>query len=123
MKRTLFATALVAGTACAAFAQTNEMQDSTGVKLSQAECESLWNQASPDGAPISEAQAAPYITNFKAANPDGDTTIEQPVFSKACEDGLVKGSASTGAASGESGANKAEELPTMKSDENPSDQN
>jgi hypothetical protein len=134
MKRFLFATALAAGTASMAFAQTDDMTNSAPMKLSQLECEALWNQASPDGAPISESQSAPYVTNFKAANPDGDGTIEKSEFSKACDDGLVKSSASTGAASGESGASNSPEtlhaptnrvgdqVPTMKSDENQPDQ-
>jgi hypothetical protein len=72
--------------------------------LAQVECESLWKQLSPDGAPISEATAGTYVSDFKAANPDGDTTLEQDEFSKACDSGLVKSSAASGAGAGESGA-------------------
>ena len=43
------------------------------------------------------------MTNFKAANPDGDTTIEKAEFSKACASGLVKSGGSSGASSGEAG--------------------
>ncbi len=43
------------------------------------------------------------MTDFKAANPDGDTTIEKAEFSKACDNGLVKSGASSGASSGEAG--------------------
>jgi hypothetical protein len=103
MYRTLLATALAAGTAFGAYAQTDPASPSS-TKLSMAECQSLWNQASPDGKPISESAAAAYVTDFKAANPDGDTTLEQNEFSKACESGLVKSSASSGASTGESGA-------------------
>ena len=101
MKRILLASAIVAGTAFAAYAQTDP---ASPTKLSAAECESLWSQASPDGKPISESQAAAYVTDFKTANPDGDTTLEQDEFSKACDSGLVKGSASSGASTGESGS-------------------
>jgi hypothetical protein len=41
------------------------------------------------------------ITNFKAANPDGDSSLDRNEFSAACKSGLVKGTASTGAATGE----------------------
>ena len=46
-----------------------------GTKLTQAECDTLWNQANPSGAAtITQAQAQPYVTDFKAANPDGDSS-------------------------------------------------
>jgi hypothetical protein len=44
------------------------------------------------------------VTDFKAANPDGDKTLEKNEFSKACAAGLVKNSASSGASSGEAGS-------------------
>ena len=102
MKRILLAAVLAAGTSLAAYAQTDPAQGE--MKLSAAECASLWNQASPDGGPITESQAAAFVTDFKAANPDGDTTIEKAEFSKACDSGLVKSGASSGAGSGEGGA-------------------
>ena len=101
MKRILLAALLSAGAAFGAYAQTDPAQ--RAVKLSAAECASLWNQASPDGGPISESQAAAYVTDFKAANPDGDKTLEKAEFSKACDNGLVKSGASSGASSGEMG--------------------
>jgi Tfp pilus assembly major pilin PilA len=102
MNRILLAGVLAAGTSLAAYAQTDP--DQSTMKLSAAECASLWNQASPDGGPITESQAAAYVTDIKAANPDGDTTIEKAEFSKACANGLVKSGASSGASSGEGGA-------------------
>jgi hypothetical protein len=102
MKRILLAVALAAGATVGAYAQTDPAGGAT--KLSAAECESLWNQASPNGKPITEKQAAAYVTDFKAANPDGDKTLEQNEFSKARDSGLVKGSASSGAGTGESGS-------------------
>lgn len=113
MKRILLAGLLAAGSAMAAYAQTDPAasgQEAGVMKLSAAECASLWNQASPDGGPISESQAAAYVTDFKAANPDGDTTLEKAEFTKACDAGLVKSGASTGAGTGEGGTE-------MKSDE------
>lgn len=101
MKRLLLAGLLAAGTSLGAYAQTD--QGESAMKLSAAECASLWNQASPDGSPITQSQAAAYVTNFKAANPDGDKTLEKAEFSKACANGLVKSGASSGASSGEMG--------------------
>jgi hypothetical protein len=90
--------------ATAAFAQTNKMEPA-GVKLSASECTSLWQQANPNNAPgVTESQAAPYVTNFKAANPDGDTTLEQDEWMAACNKGMIKSSSASGSSSGASGS-------------------
>ena len=94
MKVILLAGAIVASTAFGAYA--------AGTQLSQAECDTLWNQANPSGATsITKAQAQPYVTDFKAADPNGDGSLDQKEFSAACKSGLVKGSGSSGAASGD----------------------
>jgi hypothetical protein len=101
MKVILLAGAIVASTAFGAYA-------AAGTQLSQAECDSLWNQANPAGAPaITESQARQFVTDFKAANPDGDGSLDQNEFGAACKAGLVKSSASSGAASGETGEKMA----------------
>lgn len=75
-----------------------------GQKLSQAECDALWMQANPtNAATINEAQAKGFVTDFKAANPDKDGTLDKAEFAKACKMGLVSGSASSGSSSGASG--------------------
>lgn len=128
MKSLIAAGALLLAASSGSYAKTESMK-----KLSQAECVKLWSQASPNGSPIGESQAAAYLTDFKAANPDGDTTIEKDEFSKACDDGLVKSAASTRASTGESGSANTpetlhpptnrvgEQVPTMRSEENPRD--
>jgi len=96
MKVILLSAAFAASTAFGAYAAETQ--------LSQAECDSLWNQANPSGAAsITQAQAQPYVTNFKAADPNGDGSLDQNEFSAACKAGLVKGTSSSGAASGETG--------------------
>ena len=61
MKVILLAGVFAASTAFGAHA--------AGTKLTQAECDTLWNQANPSGAAtITQAQAQPYVTDFKAAN-------------------------------------------------------
>jgi Ca2+-binding EF-hand superfamily protein len=98
MKVILLAVALAASTAFGAYAAA------AGTQLSQAECDSLWNQANPSGAAtINQSQAQPYVTDFKSADPDNDGTLSQNEFSAACKAGLVKSSSSTGAASGDTG--------------------
>ena len=39
---------------------------------------------------LTKLQSAPYVTDFKAANPDGDTTIDANEWMTACNNGLVK---------------------------------
>ena len=94
MKVILLAGAIAVSTAFGAYA--------AGAQLSQAECDTLWSQANPSGAAtITKSQAQPYVTDFKAADPNGDGSLDQKEFSAACKNGLVKGTASTGAATGE----------------------
>lgn len=94
---------LVATSAIALMTATGAL--AAGQKLSQAECDALWMQANPsNAATIDETQAKGYVTDFKAANPDNDGTIDKAEFTKACNKGLVSGSASSGAGSGASGA-------------------
>ncbi len=101
MKSAIAAGALVLAASSVAYTSGARAQAEPMTKLSQAECGSLWSQASPSGNPITESEAAAYLTDFKAANPDGDTTIEKDEFSKACDNGLVKSTASSGASTGE----------------------
>jgi hypothetical protein len=114
--------------AAVAFAQPGMAQSDAdgGVQLSLAECNSIWNQANPsDADTITQSQAEPYVTDFKAANPDGDGTLSQIEFQKACQAGLVRSSASSGAAAGESGHQQEQlhaptnrmdkQVPTMRS--------
>jgi hypothetical protein len=109
MKHIIIATAAFCLGATAAYAQTatppNPSAAGGATKLSQSECTNLWQKANKGGAAgLTQAQAAPYVTDFKAANPDGDTTIDQNEWMSACNKGLVKSSSSSGAASGTSGS-------------------
>jgi hypothetical protein len=78
---------------------------STSMKLSQSECTNLWQQANPGNASgLTEAQSKSYVSDFKAANLDGDATIDQNEWMAACSKGLVKSSSSSGASTGVSGS-------------------
>ena len=101
MKRYVFAASAIA-------LMTAGGAHAAGQKLSQAECDALWIQANPsNAATIDEMQAKGFLTDFKAANPDNDGTIDKAEFTKACGSGLVSGSASTGAGTGASGADSS----------------
>lgn len=105
MKHVMIASALALISATAVNAQSTQ-KPAGAMKLSQAECDSLWNQANPsNAATISQSQAQAYVTDFKAANPDNDGSLDKAEFTKACGKGLVKSSgSSSGASSGSTGA-------------------
>ena len=75
------------------------------MKLSEAQCSALWNQANPSqGKSLSHSQAQPYVTDFKSVDTDNDGTISQTEFMTGCSNGHVKGSASSGTSSGSTGS-------------------
>jgi len=105
-----------------------DASSSSQTKLSQNECMNLWQQAGgSESARLSKSQVQPYLSDFNAANPDSDSTIEQDEWLAACNNGLVQRSSAAGASPGEAGsANTPEkvhpptnrvgkEVPTMKS--------
>ncbi len=104
LKSMLAGTAILAGAAL--IVSTAGIQAATAaMKLSQAECDTLWNQANPSkGATISMSQAQPYVSNFKSVDIDNDGSISQVEFRKGCNNGLVKSSSSSGSSSGTSGS-------------------
>jgi hypothetical protein len=105
----IFANVAIAGAA------TNSPD--SAMRLSQSECTNLWQQANPTNAKgLTESQSAPYVTDFKAANPDGDTTIDANEWMTACNNGLVKSSSGSGASPGESGAAKPAPKPMPPTD-------
>jgi hypothetical protein len=100
--------AVVFGIAGVAHAQNTPSADKPStMKLTQSECTSLWQKANGTAKGLTEAQAKPYVTDFKAANPDGDTTIDQNEWMAACNKGLVHSSSSSGASTGTSGSSTA----------------
>ena len=80
--------------------------ESGAVKLSAAQCSTLWDKINASGAAtIGASQAQGYVTNFKAADPDSDGTLTNE-FQTACAKGLVQDSASSGAAAGTEGTDE-----------------
>jgi hypothetical protein len=71
------------------------------MKLSQAECQALWNRldAAKSGS-VTEAQAKPYVADFKAIDANSDGKLSQAEFQAGCDKGQVHSSATTGPGSG-----------------------
>ena len=96
--------ALLIATGGAAFAQSDTSQSETNIQLSQAECQDLWSRADASGAEkLSPSQADAYISNFSAADFDGDGMLTNAEFMAACEQGLVHDGSATGAGEGTQG--------------------
>lgn len=77
---------------------------SSSMKMSQSECTNLWQQANPSNSSgLTASQAKGYVTDFKAANPDGDATIDQTEWMSACNKGLITNTSSSGDSTGASG--------------------
>jgi len=100
---TIVGLAICCGMGGAAMATTNGP-----VKLSAAQCSTLWDKVNAAGAAsIDASQAQGYVTNFKAADPDNDGTLTKAEFQAACAKGLVQDSSSSGAASGTEGSDES----------------
>lgn len=98
---------LIAFGAVGAWAQAVEKgpKPSPAVKMTQAECQSIWNKADAAKAgSLSSAQSQPYVSDFKSIDANGDGKLASSEFLAGCQKGLVHDSASTGAGSGTSGS-------------------
>jgi len=94
--------AIILAGAGAAFAQG--AGDAGAVKLSKADCQSIWSKAdSAQNDSLTSAQAAPYVTNFKAADSNADGKLSSAEFMSGCQRGLAHDTASSGAGAGTSG--------------------
>jgi hypothetical protein len=73
----------------------------TLMKITQAECTSLWNtlDASKAGS-VSEAQARSHVANFQSVDTNKDGKLSRAEFQAGCDKGQVHGSASTGTGTG-----------------------
>ena len=87
----LTSVALLVGTGCAVAQQSNTMTSGRpSAVLDDAQCQSVWQMASPHGDALSKDQAVPVIVNFSIADVDGDGKISAYEFKAACGKGLVK---------------------------------
>jgi sporulation protein YlmC with PRC-barrel domain len=72
---------------------------SSGMKLSDAQCEVVWARiAKVVATRISPAEAQGTVTDFKAADTDNDNAVTQAEFLIACNKGLVNASATQASA-------------------------
>jgi hypothetical protein len=90
-----------------AYAQTSPAPKPGGgaTKMSQAECQSLWNKldAGKSGS-VTSAQAQPHVTDFKSVDTNSDGKLSQTEFQAGCDKGQIRGSATTGPGSGAPGS-------------------
>src|SRR5215471_5512545 len=89
---TLTSLTLLLTSACAlAQATSNTMTSGRpSAVLDDAQCQTVWKMASPNGATISGDQAVPYIVNFQMVDVNGDGQITADEFKAACGKGMVK---------------------------------
>ena len=75
-----------------ALAQANTMTSGRpSATLNPEQCAQVWSKAVPSGDYLEEANAAPFIVNFKQADgEDQDGKISKAEFEAACAKGLVK---------------------------------
>jgi hypothetical protein len=90
-----------------AFAQTSapKAPAAPALKMTQAECQSLWNRLDAGKAgSVGEAQASAHVTDFKAIDANSDGKLSQAEFQAGCAKGQVHSSATTGPGSGSGGS-------------------
>jgi hypothetical protein len=101
--RPVIASAAVLVGVGAAFAQ-GAGDPSKSMKMSKADCQSIWSKAdSAQNDSLTSAQAAPFVTNFKAIDSNGDGKLSSSEFMSGCQRGLAHDTASSGAGAGTSG--------------------
>ena len=69
--------------------------------LDDAKCTSAWGAAQKQGDALSEGQAAPFVTNFKLVDADGNGSISEAEFKDGCKKGLVQEAAAAQQPSGQ----------------------
>lgn len=87
-----------------AVAQTSSTPGAAGAqKLSDAQCQQIWSKLdSANAGSVSQTQATTYVSDFKQADANNDGRLSSSEFTSACQRGLVRDSAATGAGSGSS---------------------
>ena len=76
-----------------------------GTELSQAECLAVWSKADATGqGTLDTSQAQAYVSDFAAADENGDGALSQIEFQNGCAKGLVSDSSMSGAGEGTEGS-------------------
>ena len=77
------------------------------MEMTQAQCQAMWTKMDATKAGnLTEAQTSGSITDFKAADSNGDGKLSSAEFLAACQRGIVRDTATTGAGSGSNDSNK-----------------
>jgi hypothetical protein len=99
------AVAISAVFAMPALAQTTTAPKGGAMKLTQAQCQDVWNRldAAKAGS-VTQAAAQPYVADFKSVDANNDGKLSQSEFQAGCAKGAVHDSASTGSGSGMTGS-------------------
>jgi hypothetical protein len=59
--------------------------------LSEADCQKVWELASPGGnVEVSEDKAEPFVLNFQMVDSDNDAKIDESEFKAGCSKGWIK---------------------------------
>jgi hypothetical protein len=99
-KLIITAAASVALLAGPAFAQTTSPK-AGAMKLSQAQCDAIWNKLNPSqGGSVSQTAARSYVTDFSSVDTNRDKQLSKAEFQAGCNAGKVHDTAATGAGSG-----------------------
>ncbi|MEZ5843870.1 MAG: hypothetical protein R3D27_09060 [Hyphomicrobiaceae bacterium] len=109
-KSSAIAAVLAIGLSGAAYAQSSSSSGATaqGQKMSDAQCQTLWQRVNPSSTPsVSRAATMGYIQDFSSADKDSNGQLSSGEFMAACRDGKVSGTASTGAGGGTMNDSKA----------------
>jgi hypothetical protein len=101
---------LAALLATGGFAYAQATPEAGDAQLSQAECLAVWSKADAAGqGALDPSQAQAYVTDFAAADENGDGALSQIEFQSGCDKGLVSDSSMSGAGAGTEGT---EDIPS-----------
>jgi hypothetical protein len=105
MKLTTLTAVMLLSTATYAFAgggapvpegsQKDAPSGRPGKILSEAECQSAWETAGPDGDTLSKDKATPFILNFQMVDTSKDAKISADEWKDGCAKGWVSADAAT----------------------------
>ncbi len=70
--------------------QSGEPSGHPSAVLDDAQCQSVWEIASPNGDTLSGDKAAPFIVNFQMVDRDKDGTISAAELKTGCSKGWVQ---------------------------------
>ena len=70
--------------------QTGEPSGRPSAVLDNAQCQSVWKMASPNGDTLAGDKAVPYIVNFQMVDTDKDGKISAAEFKTGCGKGWVQ---------------------------------